>query len=228
MTEKLKIYGVLASPFVARCMIQFRAKGLEADMEIPADGIKTPDFLALNPMGRIPTLIHGEVVLPESATIMEYIEDCFPEPPTLPDDHVERARARLLRRLVDIYAMPHVITMIGQMRADSPDQTVVDQAYQSLRDGLGYLDALIQPGPFAVGDRLSQAGCTVIPLINLLPMVLDGFVLDDPVKDFSKLSKWWKAVQSDELCAEMLEQINEAMAQFRRARAAQAAAEADG
>ena len=48
-----------------------------------------------NPTGRVPVLEDGELVLPESAVILEYLEERYPEPPLLPADAAERALVRL-------------------------------------------------------------------------------------------------------------------------------------
>src|SRR5262245_53364891 len=54
----------------------------------------SPAYLALNPNGVVPTLVHDGVPIINSFCINEYIEDCFPEPPLRPADPRERARMR--------------------------------------------------------------------------------------------------------------------------------------
>ena len=52
----------------------------------------SPAYLALNPNGVVPTLVHDGVPIINSFCINEYIEDSFPEPPLRPADPRERAR----------------------------------------------------------------------------------------------------------------------------------------
>ena len=40
---------------------------------------KTPDFLALNPMGKLPTIVHRGTVVTETAAIIAYLADTFPQ-----------------------------------------------------------------------------------------------------------------------------------------------------
>jgi glutathione S-transferase len=40
---------------------------------------RAPDFLAINPMGKVPTLLHGATVVTEAAAICAYLADAFPE-----------------------------------------------------------------------------------------------------------------------------------------------------
>lgn len=60
-----------------------------------------PEFLALNPAGVVPVLRHGDVVLPESSPINEYLEEAFPSPALTPRDPAERARMRIWVKLQD-------------------------------------------------------------------------------------------------------------------------------
>lgn len=55
----------------------------------------TTDYLAINPKGLVPTLIHDGATITESSIINEYLEDSFPDIPLRPADQVERARMRL-------------------------------------------------------------------------------------------------------------------------------------
>ncbi|MFZ0839583.1 MAG: glutathione S-transferase N-terminal domain-containing protein, partial [Xanthobacteraceae bacterium] len=53
-----------------------------------------PDYLKLNPMAVVPTLVHDGEVLVESTVICEYLDDAFPESPLKPASPLERARMR--------------------------------------------------------------------------------------------------------------------------------------
>ena len=52
-------------------------------------------YLALNPHGVVPTLVHDGAAIVESTVINEYLDDAFPDPPLRPDDARGRARMRL-------------------------------------------------------------------------------------------------------------------------------------
>ena len=59
--------------------------------------LKTPDFLALNPRGLVPTLVDGDLVLFESLAILHYVEDKYPGVPLMPTNPA--AKARCLMRM---------------------------------------------------------------------------------------------------------------------------------
>jgi glutathione S-transferase len=61
----------------------------------------SPDYLKINPLGVIPTLIHDGRPLHESGTICEYLDESFPDPPLRPESPYERAEMRNWIRHVD-------------------------------------------------------------------------------------------------------------------------------
>ncbi len=82
-------------PYCARVRIALAEKGISYET-VEVDLQHRPDWLYdLNASGRVPVL-DDNFVLPESAVIMGYLEHRYPDPPLLPEDPVERARAQLL------------------------------------------------------------------------------------------------------------------------------------
>lgn len=92
----MRLIDAARCPYCARVRIALAEKGVEYE-KVEVDLAGRPQWLLeLNPPdGRVPVLDEG-FVLPESDVIMGYLEDCYPEPPLLPADPLERARARLL------------------------------------------------------------------------------------------------------------------------------------
>lgn len=69
----------------------------------------SPGYLALNPNGVVPTLVHDGRVIWESSVIAEYLDDCFPQPPLLPADPYARAVLRNFVRWIDEHCLPKLI-----------------------------------------------------------------------------------------------------------------------
>jgi glutathione S-transferase len=91
----VKLYDAARCPYCARVRIALAEKGIVYD-RVEIDLRDRPDWLyELNPLGKVPVLEDGALVLPESAVIIEYLEEREPSPRLLPDDMTERARARL-------------------------------------------------------------------------------------------------------------------------------------
>lgn len=71
-----------------------------------------PEFVAINPNGQVPVLVHNGNVITESTVINEYLDDVFPEIPLRPANPVWRARMRIWNKFVDEYFCP-ALSMIG-------------------------------------------------------------------------------------------------------------------
>jgi glutathione S-transferase len=69
-------------------------------------------FVALNPNGQVPVLVHNGAVITESTVINEYLDEVFPEPRLVPQDPVARARMRIWNKFVDEYFCP-ALSRIG-------------------------------------------------------------------------------------------------------------------
>jgi glutathione S-transferase len=68
----------------------------------------TLEYLALNPNGVVPTLVHNGVPIHESTLINEYLEEVFRDVPLMPEDPVERARARFWVKYEDDVLHPAI------------------------------------------------------------------------------------------------------------------------
>lgn len=100
------------------CLIE---KGLEFDDRFLSSRRwehHAPAFLAINPEGKVPVLIHEGHVVTESTVINEYLEDVFPEAPLRPADAWGRAQVRVWTKFVDEYLCP-ALTVIGANNASS-------------------------------------------------------------------------------------------------------------
>lgn len=91
----LKLHGPATSPFVRKAWIALQEKGLPFE-NLPLDPLaKTPRFLAMNPIGRVPILeeVDGELIS-DSSVICDYLEHAYPQPALYP--RAPRARAKAL------------------------------------------------------------------------------------------------------------------------------------
>ncbi len=82
----IKLYG-FGPTRSSRCLWTLRELGVvfqEVEVDLPAGEHRQPWFLALNPMGRVPVLQHGDLLISESAAICLYLADRFPGPGLAP------------------------------------------------------------------------------------------------------------------------------------------------
>jgi glutathione S-transferase len=82
-----------ACPLASHIVLEWIGKPYETQA-VARDELKQPAYLALNPLGAVPTLVDGDFVLTQSAAILEYLAELNPQVNLMPDDLRERAEAR--------------------------------------------------------------------------------------------------------------------------------------
>lgn len=107
----LELYNFPPSTCSLKVRIALAEKDLEwVDHRLDSrnNGHLTPEYLALNPNGVVPTLVHNGVPIIDSSVILEYLDEVFPEPKLTPDDPVERANMRSWLRFFEEKPTPAV------------------------------------------------------------------------------------------------------------------------
>jgi glutathione S-transferase len=211
----MKLYGALASPYVARVVLFARLKGLTLDLQLPDGGIKSPAFLAKNPMGKMPALEVDGTVIAESEVICEYLEDLYPGTGGLPGGPIERAGARLISRIHDVYLSHHVGVLFRHMNPSQRDASAVPAAKLEIEKAFGYLEHFLAATPFAAGSQPSLADCTLVPsLLIMRKTVIPVFGLADPTAGQGKLGRWWSTVTTDPLTGPFMAEYSTAVDAF--------------
>lgn len=116
---------------------------------------KAPEYLALNPMGKLPTLVHRGVVITETAAICAYLADAYPDAglAPLPSDP---ARGTYLRWLffgagcIEPAILDRQFPRAGEVRPGAI-------GYGTYADTVRTLEIALTPGPFLLGDRFTAA-----------------------------------------------------------------------
>lgn len=229
----MRLYQTYTSPFPTRVRLLLYAKGLEAEI-IEPPGFHTAaegkgDYLAINPIGRVPTLITDDGrALPESEVICEYLEDAYPEPSLRPADAFGRAQVRLISRICDFYlvqAMVPLFSAAGRSRRRW-DRERIDAALAEVETALGYLEAYIGTGGYAVGPALTQADGALIPQLMLAYEWAPAlFGSPSPLGKHPRLAAYWREIQTDPIAARLIGETREAViGEQQKAREAAAAA----
>ena len=115
---------------------------------------REPDFLAINPMGKVPAITHRGVTVTESGAIIAYLADAFPEKGLAPalDDPQRGTWLRWLFFGAGAFEPALLDTMLK--RPEAPRATV---GYGSYADVLDALETMLDPGPWILGQRFSAA-----------------------------------------------------------------------
>lgn len=207
---KLYVFPVAPNPTRVRLQIaEKRAGGAEIPVEevlvrLPRGEQRAPDHLARNPLGRLPVLEFDDGgFLTESLAIMEYLDETFPEPPTIGRTPRERARVRELDRIAEMGILLPVARIVHATRSPlglPPDPAVAAAARLSLPEACALLDRLLGDGrPFLAGAQPTIADAT---LAAALQFARFGEVEIDPA--FAELGRWDAAYRSRDVAAAVL------------------------
>jgi len=142
-------------------------KGVTVDI-VEVDPANKPEDLAeINPYNSVPTLLDRDLVLYESAIIMEYLDERFPHPPLLPVYPVARAQSRLLiHRIEKDWSGRVDLLMSGKGR-----ETVIEKARKELRESLVSVAPVFGEKPFFMSDEFTLVDCCVVPILWRLPVL---------------------------------------------------------
>ena len=171
----MKLYGYWRSSAAYRIRIALHLKGIEYE-DVPvnlapdAEEQFTTGYLALNPQGRVPTLVHGDVTLGQSMAILEYLEEVQPAPPLLPRTPEDRAAARQIAQTIacDVHPLNNVRVLKYLERELAIDEAGRNAWYGHwIRDGMHAIEAMLQarhgPGPYCMGAQVTVADVFLIP-----------------------------------------------------------------
>lgn len=197
--DTLHLYGQMMSPFVARVVLVAQSLGLELTAEpVPGGDTASPEFRAINPIGRVPALVHGEVWLAEGEVICSYLRDLYPEKDSERNDPAQAARGRLIARIVDLYLMGAYVPLNPLRRQENPDQDLIDKQVRIFNDGLSVLEQVLSPSPFALGSSLGHGDCALAPAMDYLSLMMPHFGIPDLTDGHPKLKQWWSHVKERE------------------------------
>ena len=177
----IKLYDFKSSPNCQRVKIVLAEKNLPYDIapiDLRAHEQKTPEYLKLNPYGKVPVLTDDATVLYESLIINEYLDEKYSNPPLMPKDPAKRAKARIL---VD-YGMAHFDAPYQRLRMELMKDTK-EQNQQVIAGAKAELKKLLQRLEDEIGEQQYLLGDFSLVDADLLPRFtrLEGFgVLPDP------------------------------------------------
>jgi glutathione S-transferase len=197
---QLKLYQFAASGnsrIVRLVLEEKRLPFTRVNIDVTKGENRTPEFLKLNPRGKVPVLVHtapeGEVLISESSVINEYLEEVFPNPPLMPATPAKRAHVRAMVYLFDTELSPTTGLLIIEKLLKKPEEQRADFVAERLaktRDVLARLVEMMEDGPYLAGDSFTLADASYIPVLSV--MAPCGIILE---REFPKLAKWFAEVK---------------------------------
>jgi len=123
---------------------------------------KTPEYLAINPMGKVPALSDGEAALAEAAAICAYVAERYPQAQLAPPVGDPR-RAKYLYWL---FFAPSCIEPAMVQLATKIEMSPVSAGWGDAQRVFDVLDAALAKGPWILGDQFSAADVAIGSALN--------------------------------------------------------------
>ena len=169
----LEVYWGSGSPFAWRVLLTLEVKRIPYNsklLEFSKGQHKAPEYLKLNPRGRVPTIKDGDFILYESLAIMTYLDRKYPEVPIFGGTPEE---AGLIWRRVsesESYLRDAITQVVqplffGKASEKAPE---IAAGAETVHHELAGLDATVAKSPWLGGASVSAADIALFPFVQLL------------------------------------------------------------
>lgn len=164
----IEVYWASGSGFSWRVLLALEVKRIPYEsrvLEFSKGDNRRPEFLAINPRGRVPALRDGDLSVYESVAIMAYLDRRFPDPPlfgTTPRESAPIWQSVLESvSYLDVHTEAFILP-IYRGRTEGQEE-VIRAAVTGVHDELARLDATLATRPWLAGAALSAADLVAYP-----------------------------------------------------------------
>lgn len=194
----MKLYGFPGSPNTWKVRALADHIGVPVELQIvdlTKGEQKSPAYLAINPTGRTPSLVDGELKLFESTAIMQYI-GAKAKSDLWPDDDATRALIMQWQSWQLQHWAKACEPLLGErivkafFKLGEPDQAVIAKAEETFRNEARILDAHLAKHAHLVSSQLTIADFSVAAYLFLAERA------QMPMAEFKNVGRWFKSVAS--------------------------------
>ncbi len=157
MTESLTFYtNPMSRGRIVRWMLEEIGEPYETVLLDYGTTMKAPEFLAVNPMGKVPALRHGDTVVTEAAAICAYLADMFPDRGLAPPPGNQR-RGPYYRWLFFAAGPVEAVVTGKSLGLLAPADKKGMAGYGSYEETVAALEHAVSRGPYLCGDHFTAA-----------------------------------------------------------------------
>jgi glutathione S-transferase len=157
MADELVFYtNPMSRGRIVRWMLEEVGRPYRTELLEYGTTMKAPEYLRINPMGKVPALRHGDAVVTEGAAICAYLADAFPEAGLAPPPG-DRLRGPYYRWLFFAAGPLEAAATNKAFGLELPAERKAMAGYGSLDDVLSVLEAAVSGREYLVGDRFTAA-----------------------------------------------------------------------
>ena len=154
-----------------------------------------PDwFLAVSPYGKVPVIVDDGQTIYESAIINEYLDEKYISIPMMPEEPVERAKARIWMD----YCTNKYLTLSRKLLVDHGNEELQTENKKKMKESLIYIEKECfeknANGPFWLGNNISLVDLHYAPFFERFGAFKELFGVEWP-EECVKIADWWSAIQ---------------------------------
>ena len=189
----IKLCGFRISNYHNKVRIALLEKGVAFEEDKNVKPSQEAGYLAQSPMGKVPYLEVDGARIRESAVILEYLEEAYPQKPLLPKDSLERARVREIVVFVELHLELVVRRLYGGLffGGSFSDETK-QQVEKGVAKGVRALKAVARFEPFIAGKELTIADCAAFVHLPIVTLVTKQAFGRDYLEDMPQLRPYLK------------------------------------
>lgn len=192
-------YFASGSPFAWRVLFALGYKGLEFDskrLDFSKGDVQSPDYLAVNPRGKVPTLVDGDLTVTESLAILAYLEEAYPETPIFGETAADTARIWQRTLEFENYfgtLVPQVARPIFTNTYEGQEKAISEKIV-TLTKELATIEGWLDGSDFMGAGTPSAVDFAVYPALALVERVLGSQDIPGVEVDFLPFEEKFPAI----------------------------------
>jgi len=193
------LYHFWLSPFSRKVRIALFEKGLDVELVVEKYWDRRQEFIAMNPAGQVPVLSEADgTVLTDSQAIVEYLEDCHPEPNLLGREPLDRAECRRLVAWFDGKFYQEVSDFLLRekllkrfMGMGEPRSDLIRAGRENISYHMDYITYLVERRNYIASEVFSLADIAAASHLSCL-----DYLGDVPWDRYLGAKEWYARVKS--------------------------------
>jgi len=155
----LTVYTLPISLYCAKLRILLRRKDLDWQEVSPPGGYGSDEYKAIVPSGNLPAIIDGDLLIADSEAIAEYLNEKHPDPPMLPTEATQRAKAREQSRFHDTRLEPELRKLFPHIAPQRRDPALAETQSRKISERLDQFATMLGDGRSKLDDMLTLGDC---------------------------------------------------------------------